>query len=87
VAISPAQCVAARGLLNLSQVKLARLANLSQNRIREFEKGRRNLAIDELEAIRRTLEAKGVIFDWQKGVRLTKPDRVIRATWNTPPER
>jgi transcriptional regulator with XRE-family HTH domain len=86
--ISPAQSLAARGLLNLSLVRLARLANLSQSRVREFEKGRRKLAIDELEAIRRALRAKGVEFTNgdQPGVRLKKADGVIRATWDPPPK-
>ncbi len=57
--ISPAQSLAARGLLNLSQVKLARLANVSGSMLRDFEKGRRMPTIDDLEAIRRALEAKG----------------------------
>jgi transcriptional regulator with XRE-family HTH domain len=74
VAISPAQSLAARGLLNLSQVRLARLANIRASMIRDFEKGRRMPTIDALEATRRALEAKGVEFtnDNQPGVRLRK---------------
>ena len=89
MAISPAQSRAARGLVNLSQVRLARLANLSESMIRDFEKGRRMPTIDDLEAIRRALEAKGVEFiaeiGGQPGVRLKKGDGVIRATWDPPP--
>ena len=62
MAISPAQSLAARGLLNLSQVTLARLANVRGSLLRDFEKGRRKPTTNELEAIRRALEAKGVIF-------------------------
>ena len=57
--------------------------------LRDFEKGRRKPTIDELEAIRRALEAKGVILVEGSvdgpGVRLRKADGVIRATWNSPP--
>ena len=62
MAISPAQSLAARGLLNLSQVKLARLANVSGSMIRDFEKGRRTPTIGGLKAIRAALEAKGIEF-------------------------
>ena len=70
--ISPAQSLAARGLLNLSHVKLARLANVSGSMLRDFKKGRRMPTIDDLEAIRRALEAKGVEFTNgdEPGVRL-----------------
>ncbi len=70
--ISPTQSLAARGLLNLSNVRLARLANVSGSMLRDFEKGRRMPTIDDLEAIRRALEAKGVEFTNgdEPGVRL-----------------
>jgi transcriptional regulator with XRE-family HTH domain len=67
------------------------LANLSQSMIRDFEKGRRMPTINDLEALRRALEAKGVIFVEGNGdgpgVRLRKADGVIRATWDPPPTR
>jgi transcriptional regulator with XRE-family HTH domain len=84
MALSPAQSRAARGLVTLSQVKLAKLANVSQSMIRDFEKGRRMPTNNDLEALRRSLEAKGVIFveghgDGDgPGVRLRKSDDVIR---------
>ena len=87
--ISPAQSRAARALVNLSQLKLARLANLSESMLRHFDKRRRMPTIDELEAIRRALEAKGVTFGERNGddpgVRLSKADSLIRATWDPPP--
>ncbi len=90
MAITPAQSLAARGLLNLSQVRLARLANVSGSLLRDFEKGRRKPTIDDLEAIRRALEVKGVIFGKgngsDPGVRLRKANGVIRATWDPPPK-
>jgi transcriptional regulator with XRE-family HTH domain len=91
VAISPAQCLAARGLLNLSQVKLARLANISGSMLRDFEKGRRMPTISDLAALRRALEAKGVIIVEGNGdgpgVRLRKDGGLIRATWDPPPKK
>jgi transcriptional regulator with XRE-family HTH domain len=91
VEISPAQSRAARALINLSLVKLARLANLSESMLRDFEKGRRMPTVNEVEALQRTLEAKGVIFGEGSGdgpgVRLRKADGVIRATWDPPPTR
>jgi transcriptional regulator with XRE-family HTH domain len=74
MAISPAQSSAARALVNLSQVRLARLANVSESMIRDFEKGHRMPTIADLEAIRRALEAKGVesTNGEQSGVSLRK---------------
>ena len=91
MAISPAQSSAARHLVNISQVRLARLANVTESMLRDFEKGRRMPTIADLEAIRRALEAKGVEFitevNDQPGVRLKKGDGVIRATWDPPPRK
>jgi transcriptional regulator with XRE-family HTH domain len=72
----------------LSQVRLARLTNISGSMLRDFEKGRRKPTTDELEAIRCALEAKGVSFGEGNGdgpgVRLRKADGVIRATLDPP---
>jgi transcriptional regulator with XRE-family HTH domain len=74
--ISPAQCRAARGLVELDQALLAESANLSRNVIVDFEKGRRNPTANNLAAIRRALEAAGVEFIAENGggagVRLRK---------------
>jgi transcriptional regulator with XRE-family HTH domain len=88
VEISPAQSRAARALVTLTQVRLARLANVTESMVRDFEKGRRMPTIDELKAIRSALEAKGVEFiveiGGQPGVRL-RTGRVVGATWDPPP--
>lgn len=60
--LSSAQSRAARGLLNWSQTQLANASNLSESTIRDFEKGRRIPAINNLAAIKRALEGAGVQF-------------------------
>ncbi len=74
--ITPAQCRAARALLEMEQAKLADAANVSRNTIVDFEKGRRTPNINNLIAIQNALEASGVIFVAENGegpgVRLKK---------------
>jgi transcriptional regulator with XRE-family HTH domain len=72
--VSPQQSRAARGLLDWSQTELGARANLSESTIRDFEKGRRVPAINNLAAIRAALEKAGVEFTngEQPGVRLRK---------------
>ena len=72
--MTPDQSRAARGLLDWSQAELAARSNLSESTIRDFEKGRRLPAINNLAAIRRALEVAGVEFiDGDKpGVRLNR---------------
>jgi transcriptional regulator with XRE-family HTH domain len=76
MAISPAQSRAARGLLDWSQTELASRSNLSESTIRDFEKGRRVPAVNNLAAVRAALEAAGVEFIPENGsgagVRLKK---------------
>jgi transcriptional regulator with XRE-family HTH domain len=67
--LTPAQSRAARALVDWSQDRLAGASNLSESTIRDFEKGRRVPATNNLAAIRRALEAAGVEF---------KPDGSLR---------
>jgi transcriptional regulator with XRE-family HTH domain len=69
--ITPAQCRAARGLVELDQAHLAQRAHVSRNVIVDFEKGRRTPTVNNLAAIRSALEAAGVEFTngGQPGVR------------------
>lgn len=60
--MSPEQCRAARGWLDLSQSQLAEAANVSLSTVRDFEKGRRVPIGNNLSAIKGALEAKGVTF-------------------------
>jgi transcriptional regulator with XRE-family HTH domain len=74
--ITAAQSRAARGLLDWSQTRLAEKSNLSESTVRDFEKGRRIPGANNLSAMRRALEAAGVVFVDENGhgpgVRLTK---------------
>jgi DNA-binding XRE family transcriptional regulator len=74
MAISPAQCRAARGLIAMDQAILAEAANVSRNVIIDFEKGRRVPTRNNLAAIQRVLEKAGVEFTNgdAPGVRLKK---------------
>jgi transcriptional regulator with XRE-family HTH domain len=65
--ISPPQSRAARGLLEWSQEELAARSNLGLSTIRDFEKGRRVPTINNLEAIKRAIEAAGVEFIAENG--------------------
>jgi DNA-binding transcriptional regulator YiaG len=77
MAISPAQCRAARGLIAMDQAVLAEAANVSRNVIIDFEKGRRVPTRNNLAAIQRVLEKAGVEFTNgdAPGVRLKKPKK------------
>jgi transcriptional regulator with XRE-family HTH domain len=73
--ITPAQCRAARALLDWTQENLAKESKVSKRTILHFEKasGRQPLRIS-LDAIQRALEAAGVEFTNgdQPGVRMKK---------------
>lgn len=65
--ISPAQCRAARALLELDQAKLAGSANVSRNTVVAFEKGQRAPNPNNLQALQAALEAAGVEFIPENG--------------------
>jgi DNA-binding transcriptional regulator YiaG len=60
--MSPEQCRAARGWLDLSQSDLASAANVSLSTVRDFEKGRRVPIPNNLKAMEAVLEARGIAF-------------------------
>ncbi|MBP7334680.1 helix-turn-helix transcriptional regulator [Niveispirillum sp.] len=60
VQISPAQCRAARGLLDWSQEQLALAAGLSRSTVRDFESGRHEPHRGSMVLILQTLAAQGV---------------------------
>jgi transcriptional regulator with XRE-family HTH domain len=74
--MTPAQCRAARALLDWSQQQLADAARVGNATIRNFESGRSSPQNATLEVLRRALEAAGVEFIPENGtgagVRLRK---------------
>ncbi len=58
--LSPAQCRAARGLLDWSQEQLAQASGLSRSTVRDFESGRHEPHRGSLTLILQTLTAQGV---------------------------
>ncbi|WFS06234.1 helix-turn-helix transcriptional regulator [Methylobacterium sp. 391_Methyba4] len=76
--MTPAQCRAARGLVDWSQAALAEAASVGLSTVRNFEAGRSVPMQNNLLAIARALEAAGVIFIKENGegpgVRLRKTD-------------
>lgn len=71
--ITPAQSRAARGLIDWSQHDLAKAAHLGLTTIRDFEKGRRIPAHNNLLGIKTALELAGVeIGDEKSRVELKK---------------
>lgn len=74
--ITPAQCRAARGLINWSQQQLADAARVGVVTVRQFETGASQPRNATLDVLQRALEAAGVIFVAENGegpgVRLRK---------------
>ena len=60
--ISPAQCRAARGLLDWSQEDLARAAGLSRSTIKDFEAGRHELQRASASQLVQSLMTAGIIL-------------------------
>ena len=59
---SPAQCRAARGLLDWTQEHLADVAGVSRSTVRDFEKGRHDLSRASAAQITGALEQAGVFL-------------------------
>lgn len=77
--MTPAQCRAARGLLDWSQATLAAHANVGLSTLKNFEAGRSAPMANNLAMMRTAMEAAGVIFVAENGegpgVRLRKGER------------
>lgn len=100
MAITPAQCRAARALLDWTQDELAERAEVSRGTIRGFESGQHALQRSTASAILRALEAAGVSLveagrDGGEGVRFAGPEDPVGAAaggerpgaWTSPPGR
>ena len=70
VAMSAAQCRAARALLGLSRSDLARIASVGERTLADFESGARTPIRATLAALQRALEVTGVEFLPDDGVKL-----------------
>jgi transcriptional regulator with XRE-family HTH domain len=74
--ITAGQCRGARALLDMTQPKLASVARLGLSTIVDFERARRPVSIEAIQAIRSALEHAGVEFIDENGggpgVRLRK---------------
>jgi transcriptional regulator with XRE-family HTH domain len=77
--ITSAQCRGARGLLGITQPALASAANLGLSTIVDFERSRRPVSREAIQAIRGALEQGGIEFIDENGggpgVRLRKRQR------------
>jgi len=60
--MTPAQCRAARGLLDWTIPDLAAAAEVSRNTVSQFERGNRHPNRHTLRAMREALEHHGVVF-------------------------
>jgi transcriptional regulator with XRE-family HTH domain len=80
--MTPAQCRAARGLLEITQSQLAHAADRGLSTVVDFEKGRRQVSVAAVEAIRAALEQAGIEFIDEngggEGLRLRKPRHARR---------
>ena len=74
MSFSPAQCRAARALIEMSQADLAEVAGVSSRTVLDFEAGKRKPIKATLTVIQQALESAGVEFTngGQPGVRFTK---------------
>jgi transcriptional regulator with XRE-family HTH domain len=75
--LTPAQCRAGRGLIELTQSQLAEEAGLGLSTVVDFERSRRRISSTAIDALKKALEKLGVEFIEENGggagVRLRKP--------------
>jgi len=81
--ITPDQSRGARALLDMTQPQLASISGLGLSTIVDFERSRRDISKDAIEAIRIALERAGIEFIEENGggpgVRLRKRQRPKKA--------
>jgi DNA-binding XRE family transcriptional regulator len=61
--MSPSQCRGARGLLDWSQTKLANEAGVGLSTVYDFEKERREVSREKVQAMWIALELGGIMFN------------------------
>jgi transcriptional regulator with XRE-family HTH domain len=76
--LMPAQCRAARSLLNMTQSRLADAAGLGLSTVVDFERERRLVSADAIKAIRQALEKSGAEFIEENGGGLGVRFRKVR---------
>lgn len=69
---NPGQCRAARALLDWSQPQLATAAAVGLSTVVDFERDRRKVSPEMVQAMRIALEVAGVMFDGNGGVKLRR---------------
>lgn len=75
---TPAQCRAARAMLNWTQAVLAEQAGVARKTVADFELGARTLHLRTRRDITATLEEAGIEFTWGDEPDLTPVKGVIR---------
>ena len=70
--MSPNQCRGARGLLDWSQTRLANASGVGLSTVYDFEKTRREVSREKVQAMRIALELAGIMFNGD-GVSLRRP--------------
>jgi len=65
--MSPEQCRAARAWLGWSQQELAQRARVGLSTVKDFERGDRKPMVNNLDAMRRAIEAAGVVLIEEDG--------------------
>jgi len=77
--MTSAQCRGARAILEMTQPELARAASLGLSTVVDFERKRREVSKEAIDAMRRALESAGIEFIGENGggpgVRLKKPPK------------
>jgi transcriptional regulator with XRE-family HTH domain len=68
--MTPAQCRAARALLDMTQSDLARAAGLGLSTVVDFEKGRRHVSQRAVQSIQKAFESAGIPFNEQGDLRI-----------------
>jgi hypothetical protein len=77
--MTSAQCRGARAILDMTQPQLAQAASLGLSTVVDFERSRREVSKEAIDAMRRALESAGIEFIDENGggpgVRLKKPPK------------